>query len=92
MALLPPEEVDARLARLDGWARAGDAIEKAFDRDDFAGAVAFINTLTPVAEEMSHHPDLAVSWKTVTVTIATHSEGGITATDFDLAARIDSLA
>lgn len=92
MALLEPDEVEARLGGLEGWSLAGDAIEKAFDRGDFAGAVAFVNALTPVAEEMNHHPDLAISWKTVTVTIATHSEGGLTAADFDLAARIDALA
>ena len=44
------------------------------------------------AEEMGHHPDLEVSWDTVTVTITTHSEGGLTANDFELAARIDGLA
>ena len=49
----------------------------------------FVNRLTPEAEEMNHHPDLAISWNKVTVTISTHSEGGLTANDFELARRIE---
>jgi 4a-hydroxytetrahydrobiopterin dehydratase len=45
-----------------------------------------------MAEEMNHHPDLQVSWDTVTVSLTTHSEGGLTAGDFELASRIDSVA
>jgi 4a-hydroxytetrahydrobiopterin dehydratase len=51
-----------------------------------------VNRLTPVAEEMNHHPDLEVSWDTVTVTITTHLEGGLTENDFVLAGRIDAEA
>ena len=90
MALLGEDEVERRLEELEGWARKGDAIEKKFSCEDFAGSVAFVNDITPIAEEMNHHPDLAISWSTVTVTISTHSEGGLTAADFDLAGRIDS--
>jgi 4a-hydroxytetrahydrobiopterin dehydratase len=53
--------------------------------------VEFVNRLTPEAEEMNHHPDLEISWKTVAVTITTHSEGGLTEGDFELARRIDAL-
>ena len=52
----------------------------------------FVNRLTPEAEEMGHHPDLAISWNEVTVTISTHSEGGLTANDFELARRIEQVA
>ena len=89
MALLGDDEVDRRLAELEGWERDGDAIVKKYSCDDFAGSVAFVNRITPIAEEMNHHPDLAISWSTVTVTISTHSEGGLTAGDFELAGRID---
>ena len=67
------------------------AIAKQFDNGDFKGSVDFVNRLTPAAEEMNHHPDLEISWKTVTVTITTHSEGGLTEGDFELARRIDAL-
>jgi 4a-hydroxytetrahydrobiopterin dehydratase len=92
MARLEEKEVEARLADLPGWERAGEAIRREFDCGDFTGSVDFVNRLTPVAEEMNHHPDLAISWKQVTVTITTHSEGGLTAADFELARRIDGLA
>jgi 4a-hydroxytetrahydrobiopterin dehydratase len=91
MALLSDEEIDGRLQGISGWDREGDAIRKDFKKDDFKGSVDFVNRLMPTAEAMNHHPDLAISWDTVTVTISTHSEGGLTENDFDLAARIDAL-
>jgi 4a-hydroxytetrahydrobiopterin dehydratase len=92
MALLNDSAVEAKLAGLPGWARVGDAIEKEFDRGDFVGSAAFVSSLVEPAEAMSHHPDLEISWATVKVTISTHSEGGLTAADFELAANIDALA
>jgi len=92
VALLSESEVEGRLARLDGWERAGDAIEKSFKRGDFVGAVEFVSTLVAPAEAMNHHPDVSISWDTVTVSVSTHSEGGLTAGDFELAAKIDALA
>jgi 4a-hydroxytetrahydrobiopterin dehydratase len=91
MPLLSDEEVERRLGDLSGWAREGDAIRKAFKGEDFKGSVDFVNRLTPAAEEMNHHPDLEISWNTVTVTITTHSEGGLTENDFELASKIDAL-
>jgi 4a-hydroxytetrahydrobiopterin dehydratase len=91
MARLSDAEIEERLGDLDGWRRDGDAIVKEFDNGNFKGSVDFVNRLTPEAEEMNHHPDLEISWKTVTVTITTHSEGGLTDGDFALASRIDAL-
>ena len=91
MALLSNEEIDERLAGLAGWQRDGDAIAKQFECGDFKGSVAFVNQLMPVAEAMNHHPDLEISWATVTASVTTHSEGGLTENDFELAARIDAL-
>lgn len=92
MALLNDSEIDARLSEHPGWERSGDAIRKSFERGDFVGSVNFVDSLVGPAEEMGHHPDLEISWDTVTVSLATHSEGGITAADFELAAKIDGLA
>ena len=91
MARLSDDEINDRLQGLDGWERSGDAITKDFDNGDFKGSVDFVNRLTPAAEEMEHHPDLEISWKTVTVTLSTHSEGGLTGADFELAGKIDAL-
>jgi 4a-hydroxytetrahydrobiopterin dehydratase len=92
MAALNDEDAQAKLSGLDGWVRSGDAIERQFQFEDFTGSVEFVDRLTPVANEMNHHPDLAISWNKVTVTLTTHSEGGLTDKDFELAAKIDGLA
>ena len=88
---LEDSEIESRLADLEGWDRSGDAICKAFERNDFVGSVEFVKAIVGPAEEMGHHPDLSISWDTVEVTITTHSEGGLTANDFELAERIDGL-
>jgi 4a-hydroxytetrahydrobiopterin dehydratase len=92
VALLSESEVQERLAGLSSWTRSGEAIKKSFKRDDFVGSVEFVSSLVEPAEAMNHHPDVAISWDTVTVTISTHSEGGLTAADFELAEKIDALA
>jgi 4a-hydroxytetrahydrobiopterin dehydratase len=91
MALLDDAEIEAKLSRLPGWQRSGEAIAKTFARGDFVGSVRFVESLVGPAEAMGHHPDLEVSWDKVTVTISTHSEGGLTAADFELAAKVDAL-
>jgi 4a-hydroxytetrahydrobiopterin dehydratase len=90
MALLSDSEIEARLAELAGWRREGGSVVKSFDRGDFVGSVGFVESLVEPAEAMSHHPDLEISWSEVKVTISTHSEGGLTALDFELAAKIDA--
>jgi len=88
---LSDDEIDSRLSRLEGWRREGEAIVREFDRGDFVGSVRFADAIVEPAEEMGHHPDLAISWGTVAVRISTHSEGGLTVADFELAERIDRL-
>jgi 4a-hydroxytetrahydrobiopterin dehydratase len=92
MAVLSDDEIGRRLGDAEGWERHGDSLRKQFEFDDFKGSVDFVNRISAPAEEMNHHPDLAVSWSTVTVTLSTHSQGGITESDFELAAKIDPLA
>ena len=91
MALLSDSEIEARLAERPGWQREGEAIVRTFDRGDFVGSVKFVDSIVEPAEAMNHHPDLAISWSEVEVTISTHSEGGLTAADFELATKIDAL-
>ncbi|MBX5469308.1 MAG: 4a-hydroxytetrahydrobiopterin dehydratase [Thermoleophilaceae bacterium] len=92
MALLAEEEVRRRLAELGGWELKGDSIERTFKLADFDESIAFVNRIAEAANEMNHHPDLAISWNTVRATLSTHSQGGLTENDFELARRIDALA
>ena len=92
MAVLSDQDVQARLGGLEGWERDGDAIVRRFEFKDFVGSVDFVNRIMPLAEAMNHHPDFAISWNKVTVTLSTHSEGGLTENDFELASKIDGAA
>ena len=92
MAPLDESEIEARLAEHPGWERSGSAIRKEFKRSDFVGSVNFVQSLVEPAEAMNHHPDLEISWDKVKVSLSTHSEGGLTAADFELAAKLESLA
>jgi 4a-hydroxytetrahydrobiopterin dehydratase len=91
MPLLSDDESGRRLDDLPEWRREGDAITRQFKFGDFTGSVDFVNRIAPPAEEMNHHPDISISWNKVDLTLSTHSEGGLTENDFELAARIDSL-
>ena len=91
MAPLADSEIEARLAEHPGWELSGTAIRKQFKRSDFVGSVNFVQSLVGPAEAMNHHPDLEISWDTVTVSLSTHSDGGVTAADFELAGKIDAL-
>jgi 4a-hydroxytetrahydrobiopterin dehydratase len=91
MALLSDAEIDERLQSSE-WRREGDEIVRDFKFGDFAGAVAFVNRVAEAAEDANHHPDILVhGWNKVRLSLATHSEGGLTAADFDMARRIDGL-
>jgi 4a-hydroxytetrahydrobiopterin dehydratase len=92
MALLSDEEIKERIKGLDGWRQRGEYLVKSFDRGDFVGSVKFVDSLVEPAEQMNHHPDIAISWSQVEVAISTHSEGGLTENDFELAQKVDSLA
>ena len=92
MGLLSQDEAQQRAEGLDGWALKDAMLTKEVKGDDFASSVRLVNRIAEVAEEMNHHPDLEISWDTVRISITTHSEGGLTASDFELAARIDALA
>lgn len=79
-----------------GWtldtAVPGGALVKQFDRRDFVGAVKFVDAIVPLAEAAAHHPDVAIRWKNVTITLTTHDEGGVTDRDVALAREIDAIA
>jgi len=90
--LLTSEEIEQRLGLLGPWSYEGGALVRELSFRDFAGSVAFVNRIAPEADAMDHHPDLAISWNRVRVSLTTHSAGGVTERDFALAARVDDLA
>ncbi len=75
-----------------GWDEVNGALQREFELPSFAEAIAFVNRVAEVADTENHHPDIAISYKRVTLRWTTHSEGGITERDRDLAARSANLA
>lgn len=88
MGVLSSEQVDTGLAELEDWTRAGDAIRRTFHFESFPAAIAFVNRVADAAEGLDHHPDIDIRYRDVTLTLSTHSEGGITTKDLDLARMI----
>lgn len=92
MAKLDNKQIEGHL---DGseWSREGEAIVREWKLADFAAAIAFVDRVAEVAERANHHPDILVhGWNKVRLELSTHSQGGLTADDFALAAEIDGLA
>jgi 4a-hydroxytetrahydrobiopterin dehydratase len=92
MPRLSDQEIAERLSSSD-WRRQDEAIVREWQLRDFAEAMAFVNRVADAAEEADHHPDIHLhGWNKVRLELSTHSEGGLTQGDFDMAARIDELA
>jgi 4a-hydroxytetrahydrobiopterin dehydratase len=91
MALLSDELVDAALPGLAGWERADDALRRSVKFPAFLDGIDAVRRVAERAEAADHHPDIDIRWRTVTFTLSTHSEGGITQKDLDLAGEIDAI-
>ena len=91
MDVLSIEALSSELATVPDWAHVGDSITRTVTRDDFRAAMLFVGAVAYLAEEANHHPDILVQWNKVTLTLSTHSAGGLTANDFRLARTIDAL-
>lgn len=90
--LLSEEEIASRLDGLE-WTREADEIVREWRLADFAEAIAFVNRIAEAAEEANHHPDILVhGWNSVRLALTNHSAGGLTAVDFEMAAKFDALA
>jgi 4a-hydroxytetrahydrobiopterin dehydratase len=91
MELLSDEEITAALAGLPGWARSGDSITTTVELEDFRAAMLYTGAVAYLAEAANHHPDISIAWNRVTLTLSTHSAGGLTGNDTALAERISAL-
>ena len=88
---LTEDQINLHLDSTDGWSRTGDEIQKTYQLESFPAALVFVNTVGHLAEAADHHPDILVQYRKVTLTLSTHSAGGLTDKDFDLATQIDTL-
>ena len=89
---LSEQEISAGLAKLNGWARAGDELTKEFRFDNYLAGLAFASSVGVIGEGMNHHPDMEIGWRRLRVAFTTHDAGGkLTEKDFAAAAAIDAL-
>jgi 4a-hydroxytetrahydrobiopterin dehydratase len=89
---LTDEEIERQLADLPSWTREGDAIVASIEAPDFPAAIAIVGEVAEVAEEMNHHPDIDIRWRTTRWLLTTHDAGGVTQLDVEQAHRITEIA
>ncbi len=90
--LLSDDDLTRQLADLPEWHRHGDAILATFEAPDFPTAIRLVTEAADEAEQMDHHPDIDIRWRTTHWSLSTHSEGGLTQLDVELAHRISQAA
>jgi 4a-hydroxytetrahydrobiopterin dehydratase len=88
---LSADEVSAALAQLPLWSGDADGLRRSAELPSFADAVAAVVRIGFVAEQMDHHPDVDIRWRTLNLALVSHSAGGVTELDLELARRIDAL-
>lgn len=91
MALLDADQVEEALRGLDSWTGGTGAITKTVELSSFPIAIEVVDRVAVVAEALDHHPDIDIRWRTLKFTCSTHSEGGVTKSDIDLAELIDAI-
>ncbi|HVQ87575.1 MAG TPA: 4a-hydroxytetrahydrobiopterin dehydratase [Actinomycetes bacterium] len=90
--LLDDAELVRLLSELPGWERAGESIHRSLKAPDFPTAIRIVDEIAVDAEEMNHHPDIDIRWRNLDLTLSTHSAGGLTQLDIELAHRISAIA
>ena len=89
--LLDDAAVGKALAQLTGWIGDREVIVRTVELPSFPAAIVAVVDVAKIAEELDHHPDIDIRWRTVTFRLTTHSDGGVTEKDVALAARIDEV-
>ena len=92
MRILEQQEIYRRLADLPDWSGGAEALTRDVTAKDFPSAIALVDRVAVAAEEMDHHPDIDIRWRTVAFALSTHSEGGLTQLDVELAHQISQEA
>ncbi len=91
MSLLTESQITEELAGVPAWTRDGGSIITVTERQDFRDALLYVGAVAYLAESANHHPDVTIAWNKVTLTLSTHSAGGLTVNDFALARQISAL-
>ena len=91
MAVLTDEQVVAALLDLPGWKRADGALRRSIKFPAFLDGIDAVRRVGEHAEAKDHHPDIDIRWRTVTFALVTHSEGGITDKDLEMASEINGI-
>ena len=91
MPKLNATEIKSALKTVPDWRKKGATISRTFLYKDFPAAIKFVNAVARLAEKIWHHPDITIRWNKVTLTLTTHSEGGLAGKDFKLARQFDRL-
>ncbi|MGL5864400.1 MAG: 4a-hydroxytetrahydrobiopterin dehydratase [Dermatophilaceae bacterium] len=89
---LTDDEVTTQLATLPGWRRDGDTLRTSIAAPDFPAAIRVVAAVAEEAEQMQHHPDIDIRWRTTHWLLTTHDAGGLTQLDIELAHRISGAA
>lgn len=89
--LLSDDQISEDLARREHWRAAGGALRRSVELPSFPDAIDAVGKIGAIAEELDHHPDIDIRWRTLHFSLSTHSAGGITAKDMQLADRIDDV-
>jgi len=89
--LLTDTELAAAVPLLHGWERDGSSLRRTVELPSFPAALDAVVAVGAAAEEMQHHPDIDIRWRTLTFVLSTHSAGGVTRLDLDLAERINAI-
>jgi len=88
---LAHDSVQTWMKKVPVWEHRKNAIERVFEFDDYMSGMDFVNAVAEIAESAQHHPDISISYTKVTLLLTTHDKGGLTESDFEVAARIDNL-
>jgi 4a-hydroxytetrahydrobiopterin dehydratase len=91
MAALSAADINLNLKKMEGWTHTANALHKKYTFQSFLPGIQFVNKIAEAAESAGHHPDIAINYNVVSIDLSTHSEGGVTKKDLDLAGKIDQI-
>jgi len=91
MVVLSSREVEDKIKDLEGWEVSGNEIRKVYKMKNFIDSIGFVNKVAILAEKADHHPDILIKYSKVSISLSTHSEGGITEKDFNLASQVEEI-